>query len=212
MTVYMIYLDPSLNNPGYNGQDWDLYAITNRKKIYKDFISTRNMKVFKVDKKKFTKDQYEQLSKEYRGSVLQITALSTKEKYPTSRMENFGKCIVDYKLVTTYFEYQSVQEVIDNPYALFENLNMVNPILFSKDIRDMLKQLRYDQIYKMTVLPHLGMDSFMLESDECLENTNLSDIDRYFIIESEDISLPDIWTDELMVFIRIFGNLLEINK
>ena len=212
LKVYLIYLDPTSYNPENKGKDWDLYGITNEKNIYKRFIESRKMKLFKTSKQKMTPDQYQKLTREYRESVLQVTTFSTKGKYPKNIMGTYKRSIKDIKVITTFLEYQSVKDSIDNPFTMLEDIGMINPLLFKSSIRELLNRIRYDQMYKMVLLPYMGTDSFMVTSEENLKDSDMSYEDRIFVIQSDDLGLPDLWVDELMMFIKLFGHLLEFKE
>lgn len=217
MKVYLLYAYPSIIRPGtedINDGVKELYALTNVKSLYKDFKNTRDMNKFELRVTNLSKDEYSQLSSNHRECVLQWCNFKSKKEnpYPKSMNESFGKCVDEYKFSVTYLESQSVEEACS---TFFEHcdLDLPNPLIFHKDLKRILKRMGLDYIFQLTRFPFMGEDAMFCTNEELVRrstNPTMRYTDMIFLREDMDFSMPDLWVDQLEVFLEIYGHLMKI--
>ena len=150
MKIWLIYYTGNLDDISVEFEESDgndrLYAITNDKKLYKEFMNTRNEKVFKVKKKDVLPSEYAELSTQFRGSVLSKETLETKGE------DGYSKDSVD--MVMTEHEYQIATDEDFIEYVLCSDefwANSPEPIILKPKIMKALEVLQYIQFRKITV-------------------------------------------------------------
>jgi len=211
----MFYINPVfIRNGCCETGTKEIYAITNDKKLYKDFKSTRDMKKFELRTLNISKDEYRRLANHHRDCVLEWSSFRSKKKdpYPKDMNESFGNCTEEYKFSITFLEVQSVSEACS---TFFEHadITLPNPYIFNKSTRSIFKRLGLEHIFKLTRFPFIGDDAMFCTDAEIARRSNnpaMSGIDQLFLRNEMDFSLPDIWVDQIEVFFEIYGNLMNI--
>lgn len=219
MKVYMMYVDKSEIMIGMDSKDRglkEIYAVTNDKNLYKKFIHTRDMSKFKVKTIYVEgKEEYKQLAQRYRECVLEMSKIYSKSKnpYPKNLFKSFNESLEVYTFPITYLEKQSVREACDTFFEHAE-IDIPNPYIFTDKLRRILKKRALDHIYKISRFPYMGDDSmYCTESEIEKKSTNykMRYTDSIFLQNDTDYSVPDVWVDELEVFIEIYGNLMKLD-
>ena len=217
MKVYLLYADPAIIRACSEDDECgvkELYALTNIKSLYKDFKNTRDMNKFELRTMDLTKDEYAQLARNHRECVLQWCNFKSKKAnpYPKSMNESFGNCVDEYKFSVTYLEAQSVEEACSTFFEHYE-LDVPNPLLFHAGLKRIFKRVGLDYVFKLTRFPYLGDDYMFCTHEEITRrstNPSMRYIDIIFLREDMDFSMPDLWVDQLEVFLEIYGHLMKI--
>ena len=211
----MFYINPADERPGSERSDTKiLYALTAKKKLYKSFKETRNMKLFVTKEVSMDQGEFSCFANDHRECVLEWCKLRSKkdDPYPKSMNESFGNCIEEYKFAVTYLEKQAVKEEQDR---LFEHadLELPNPLFFHKSLKSVFKRFGLDHIFKLTRFPYIGDDAMYCTDEELAirsTNSKMKYSDAAFLREEMDFSQPDIWVDEVEVFLEMYGHLMNI--
>lgn len=215
MKAYLFYINPSDERPGTErAVSKGLYAITNSKKLYKSFKSTRNMNIFELRVVHMESDTYVSLANENRESVLEWCKFRSKkdDPYPKTMNESFGNCVEDYKFAVTFLESQGIQEAKNTFFEHIE-MDLPNPYLFSKPLKRIFKRFGLDYMYKISRFPYMGDDIMYCTDEEIAKRSNnykMTYADSAFLREEMDYSTPDIWIDDIEVFLEIYGHLMNI--
>lgn len=216
MKVYMIYAKPTDIRPGSDDLDdgtLELYAVTNNKKLFNSFKESRDMTKFSLNKMELEKDNYRKLANHHRDCVLEWCGFRSKkaDPYPKDMNQSFGNCVDEYKFAITFLEKQSVAEACD---TFFEHVELLlpNPYIFNWKLKITLKRMGLDYIYKLTNFPYIG-DDIMYCSDEEIDRRitkqKMSYQELAFLQNDMDFSMPDVWVDQLEVFLSIYGHLMN---
>lgn len=213
MKVYLIYALPSVVRPGsVDTGSKELYGITNKKKYFKKFMSIRKPELFTVRKEEMEKEEYTAICNRNRECVLQeVIYNSVKENsYPENLTQRFSDILEDYPLVLTFLEVQSVEEARSQFLSRLD-IKFIPPYILSKHLMKYLKKLYYHCLYRM----NLGFypDYYEVLSEEERREKDL-DFMYYTALKStqeydDDYELPDIYVNELDVFLMIYGHLLK---
>lgn len=216
MKVYVFYANQSDIRPGSDRSDTkEIYALTNNKKLYKNFKQTRNMNLFELREFDFDRDKYMKFANHYRECVMEWCAFKSKKKdpYPKDMNDSFGKCVEEYRFAVTYLETQSVGEAC-NTFFEHAEMDIPNPLFFNKKVKRVLKRIGMDYIFKLTRFPYIGDDAMYCTEEEIThrsQNRNMTYSDTAFLRDDMDFSTPDIWVDQIEVFLEIYGHLMNLD-
>ena len=193
MKIYKFYCKGSVLN-NCNSNKYQLYAITCKKSLAKEFKSTRNMKdCFKMVVEEYPDDsEWNTLKHEFQLQVLQkhpFIGFKDKTK-PTSSIVEF---------VVTMEEKISIEDATDSFLPLFTN-NLVNPMIFDKDVRKSLHKLKYMEFYRVL--------SSAAPIDDGIHGLEM--IDKEY--PGEEYDYPSVDIDEVELFIDIYKDTLELGK
>ena len=186
MKVWRFYKKPTKGDEipeGISEEDkFPLYAITNDKKLAKEFMRTRNMDIFMVKKNtEVSKSEYADLANKYRSAVLiKKDLLTSKDKY-TDKQE-----VYEIPVVMTVFEKITVEEPvlpIDDEQTWMTL--MPSPYIFNNKILKALKLLDYEQKYRI-----FKLDFSHVSGDEAYET-------------------PSYYVDTVEFFVETFGETLK---
>lgn len=176
---------------------YPMYAITSKKKDMKEFVQERDMNKFIL----ITMDDVDDETRTrflngHRSSVLEHY---TYTFYPNIKQNNDKS--KDIKILSTFAERTAVEDmcesslmgISDLPFKITNDSVTVNPFIFKDRYLDALRDLEYDDFFKL----YLGM-----EDNNVVQDHGLGEI----VPDEEDyLILPDILIDEFRVFIRNFG-------
>lgn len=186
MKVWRFYVDSTTIRPELLPKDSDrgytLYAFTNHKDMAKKFMSDRNMDNFKVVTSDMSKTEYIEFANgdSNNNFVLDYRTYNTKcEDGPLYDIEKV-------ELLTTMWEYLNC---VDDGFGT-NNIAVMNggwwdempaPNLYDKSLLKHLDVLRYSKLYSLIL--GVSLDSYD---------------------EDDDYSSPDVYVDELSLFISLF--------
>lgn len=165
MKAYLIYYTGDLDKISieYIDESEDinknrLYAITSSKKLLEEFLSIRDMTVFKVRKVDLLPSEYEDLvHSDLRKAVIDEYNIATKyNKFTTLAMTDY-----EYQMATDDYILNSMYDDVgywkDCP----------DPLLFNKKIRKALTTLQYTQSYNLiNCSDDEGYDAPAVDPDE----------------------------------------------
>jgi hypothetical protein len=174
MKLYRYYFLPSKDD---SERKYSLYAITNKKKLAKEFENTRNMSRFMKKVSEVDNEEYVNFANEHREMVLQQESLTTRKTYDNGLIGH-----TDVNVTCTFGEYQIIKDCAEESATSSreEYWAMARPFsIYSKKIKAALKILEYPVCYKF----------YRVEYDP-----------KFDSIE-DDYSAPDFWIDELGAFI-----------
>ena len=207
MTIYKFYCKQSaLRELAFRDDVYNLYAITNSRKLAKEFKRTRDMKnCFKCVKFEHeSEEEWETVKREYRNHVIIIYELSTFVKKDNAKVKNSKKAKINdcddlihkgIKLPVTLEEKLELEDATESFVGLFPN-GLGNPMLFKRELMDALHTLRYMAFYRI------------VSSSVPVDDDVLAEIDRVYT--GEEYDYPSLIVDELQVFADMFGELMRI--
>lgn len=177
MKVWRFYIIPEKDN---EKRRYDLYAITNNKEFAKKFKKERDMNKFVVRSTNETKESYAEFANNNLSYVLDYRTFITK-----TITENKKYTTTDVKILSTFYEQQCCDSNIQVMEALdtSEWRDAIPYKVYKKKIEEALRVLEYVAHYKVYTLEFSG---------------------RYVDPNDDDYSAPDIWYDELGLFIKLF--------
>ena len=178
MKVWKFYLIPEKDN---QNKRYDLYAITNNKKYAKRFKEERNMDMFIERCTDEDKSDYIKFINDNRHCALIIKELMTRDVYKNGYI---GTKKVEVLL--TIYEHENCDTeniVIDTMEDGMWN-SAIPYRVYKKKLLNSLRLLDYVSNYK---LYSLDFNNMVIDP------------------EDDDYSAPDIYIDELGLFIRYFG-------
>lgn len=175
MKIWRFYLKPDKDIAGNN---YELYAITNNKKIAKAFMESRNMDKFIVRKSDEESSTYVEMATQDRAKVLDVKSLRTK-----SISANGFETEDHVDVVCTDYEYQNCEE------------EYVESVLFMED------DLKYG--LSNGIIP---VDCFNSKLQDALRIFQYPLMCNLFNDLNESYDAPDFKIDELAVLISEFRN------
>ena len=177
MKVWRFYIIPEKDS---ENKRYDLYAITNNKEFAKKFKKERNMDKFIVRCTNESKESYAEFANKNLSCVLDYRAFITK-----TLTENKKQTSTEVKLLSTFYEQQCCDSSIQ-PIEAIDPSEWEAAIpykIYKKKIEEALRVLEYISHYKIYTQEFAN---------------------RYIDPNDDDYSAPDIWYDEVGVFIRLF--------
>ena len=193
MKIYKFYCKTSkLQDMDDDNGRYQIYAITCKKSLAKEFKRTRNMKdCFKLIVEEYNDDdEWDTVRQEFPLHVLQ------KHSFLGFKNKNVAESTL-VEFVVTLEEKMTIEDAVESFLPLF-NGSPVNPMIYNKEIRKNLHKLKYMEFYRVL--------SSSVPMDE--DDIGLVMIDREYPGESYDY--PSIDIDEVELFIDIYKNLLEL--
>ena len=187
-TVYRFYQKYDDNildaNMDLDIQDkYPLYALTNNKKLAKEFMNQRNMDMFILRKSKMEEDEYITFANRNSSSVL-----SPYEYTYYDRNNNFKEC--DTTIVSTWNEREILSAIMDDTAQIDETLSYdVVPFIFDKKYVKALDTLGYVAFWKLYGNVNKYRD--VLTEEE--------------LDFADDYSFPDVKYDEVSLFINMYS-------
>lgn len=207
MTIYKFYCKRSkLTTLASDDKTYEIYAITNSRKLAKKFKKTRDMKTcFKcVECTNESDDEWETLKSEYRNHAIVMYKLSafTTENTNTHKSESledlFNRGVLTERFIElpiTMDEKLQLEDATESFVGLFPD-GLGNPMLFKREIHDALHTLKYMAFYRV------------LSSSMPVDDDALAEIDRVY--SGEEYDYPALIIDELQVFVDMFGELMRV--
>lgn len=203
MTIWRFYIKPSKLS---SNREYELYAITNKKKLAKAFMNTRRMDLFVIKKSEEDKDAWIEFANENRGAVLDFYKLQT------SVIEDDNYVLKNTKVPITFFEYQNVDsDQIESEAMTPEFWDQMPPyIIFNEKILDALRNLEYVESQRFFLGFYGNPINFNRLISYINDNSDKQhDEDDFQVLdEDDDYACPDIVIDELSQFINIYRYLL----
>lgn len=194
MKIYKFYCKSEKlhRNDSFSSGKYELYGITNDKKLAEIFKKTRNMKdCFKLIAEKYNDEtEWDTLKHEYPTHVILRYPL---QGYPDKTL--LSGTIVEFAL--TLSEKLIIEDACESFVSMF-TMALANPIIFTKEVRKSLHKLKYMEFYRV------------LSSSSPQENYVLDMIDRVY--PGEDYDYPSITVDEIELFIDSYSELLDIKN
>lgn len=206
MKIWRFYKKPKKDS---TKRDYELYAITNNKKMAEEFIATRNMDLFLMKKSKEDKEDWIDFANENRGAVLDYYKLltsseDTDEDVITTRQ---------VKTLLTYFEWQNCDtDQMDPPELQPEFwINMPPYPIFNDELIEALRNLEYlaAQRFYFGLYGSNNALNDLISDIQKETNTSIFDYELQDEDEEGDYSAPNIAVDELTLFIHTFKELLD---
>lgn len=155
--------------PLYVHDDTYIYAYTDNKDYADQFERCHNMKYFKRKKLNMTTDQVRELTLTERNKYMKLASYATRNEGGVSHVD----------MIVTMEEFYAVEEIVKTKVMqLSLKSNLVNPDLFSNELRLALNALRYDNFWNYQRgqlsggVPFDPM-TFMVEVDELTIYTKL---------------------------------------
>ena len=178
MKVWRFYLKPEKNS---ERRKYELYAITNNKKFAEKFMKERDMDKFVMKCTKETKEEYAEFANNNLTLVLGMRTYLTKM---LDSNNNYRTKDVD--ILSTEYEEQSCDSDFITMDIMTEGEWEYAPPynIYKNKIIKALRKLEYVSSYKL----------YRSEYDATFIDPN-----------DDDYSAPDLWIDELGIFLRTFG-------
>ena len=187
MKVWRFYKKPTKVNeiPETISEEekFPLYAITNDKKLAKEFMKTRDMSIFTVKKDtEVGKSEYAEIVSKNRSALLVVNNLITsKDKYTNKQV------VYEVPVVMTTFEKITVNEpvlTIDDEQS-WMSPTTPSPYIFNNKILKALKLLDYEQKFRI-----FNLDYSNISADEVYDT-------------------PSYYVDTVEFFVDTFGETLK---
>ena len=187
MKVWRFYKKPTKVNeiPETISEEekFPLYAITNDKKLAKEFMKTRDMSIFTVKKDtEVDKSEYAEIVSKNRSALLVVNNLITsKDKY-TNNQE-----VYEVPVVMTTFEKITINEpvlAIDDEQS-WMSPTTPSPYILNNKILKALKLLDYEQKFRI-----FNLDYSNVSTDEVYDT-------------------PSYYVDTVEFFVDTFGETLK---
>lgn len=214
--VYLFYANDADAYPGRErGTTAHLYAFTTSKETAKMFRSIRNMKIFKERKEEMSKQDYKEFARDNRECLIELKELRTLRDYPENHGDNFESITNVVKMPMTFMESMSIDEVNEH---LSPTSNIFSSdasewlpiIVFKKEIRKALTVLQYPQILQIFYMGVSYDDLYYGDSEP--DYTHSYGFDKSLEDSGTEYSMPNVWFDELALFIHFFGHTLKIKN
>ena len=179
MKVWRFYLKPDAE---IGRKKYDLYALTNHKKFAKKFMKERDMDKFIVRCSKEEREEYVKFANSNLSYLLDMRPYITRTLDDENR---YRTKTVD--VLSTDYEFQTC----DSDSILIDILgegdwySAPSYVIFKKKIIESLRTLEYISNYKLYASDYTNA---VIDPDD------------------DDYSAPNIWIDELGVFLRTFGD------
>ena len=171
-----------------------IYAVTDKKKLAKDFMEQRDMSQFVlVTKEDLSKEELTYFMNNHRSNVLEYFAYSKlkRDKDKDTRWDTDETAIL-----STFLERQTVSDKSDaSLLGIPEEVKLSFPFKFTGKIHEALIALEYDNIFKIR-------NFFVGDGIEYYNESG----DHYIGDEEWDPDYPDALIDEVEVFLYLFGN------
>ena len=121
-------------------EKYPLYAITTSKKDAKEFMETRDMKLFLMKESKMDSEEFAEYAKVYRNRLLDHHYLNAyKNKHTEDEVQIYGK------VLCTETEIDSVIEFTDTASILQTEMEYwINPDIFKKEYAEAFRILKYE--------------------------------------------------------------------
>ena len=205
MKIWRFYKKPKKHS---DKRDYNLYAITNNKKLAEDFINTRNMKVFICKKSEEDKEDWLEYANENRGQVLDYYKLNT------FTVDEDNQCTTKkVKIPITFFEYQNCDsDQCENVILDSSFWSEMPPYpIFNSKVIDALRNLEFISTQRF-VHGYMGMEESDLEPllryiDDNSDSYSLKEDDN-MVYDDGDFASPEVEVDEVSLFIKIFKDTL----
>lgn len=144
MKVYRFYFIEENTSNGKNS--YELYALTNNKKLAKRFKEERDMKKFYVKETKMSKEEYAEVANNALQHILKVAKLST------AGVNENGMIISDkVEILLTEFEYDMC--TAGDPFMEFSDPGFWNrapsPSTVNKELKKAMDILDYTNFYKL---------------------------------------------------------------
>jgi len=197
MTIYRFYL--KTKNKGHT--EYGLYAITNKKKIAKEFRETRNMKRF-IEKSSddMDKDEWIEIANDNRGMVLDHYELETR-----GYDENDKPKVKKIKILMTLVEYQNAtdeEEFMTYLSAFFESTPFY--LIFKENMVDALRWTEYvasQRFYSMDEYEIMELLKYITDSSNTY---NFEFEEESVTYDDGDYAAPEIRLDEFGRFLDMY--------
>lgn len=179
MKVWRYYFKPDEND---SNKRYDLYAITNDKSLAKQFEKERNMDKFIKRCTNEDRETYADVANDNRASVLNVRSFVTRTVLPNGTIQH-----TDADILCTDYEYQTIKDGAETAsYVTTEDYwwhaSKHSYMAFKNKIINALRLLEYVAHYKL----------YNLSFDVAIDP------------DDDDYSAPDLWIDEVGVFISTF--------
>lgn len=186
---------------------YPLYAITNKKSIAKEFMSTRDMNVFiKSVTKDVEKDEWVRYANRNRLSVLEHHDLLTRVVDTKDMVDepSIRDLTMTVNVLVTYGEYTEMSEIIETECTYSAMTGNVmedaplfpDPMLFNDDVLEILRRFGYPSQYKLYIGVNLPYYEPTAEDDDYSFSAFGSG--RQFAY------------DELSVFLKTYGDTFHV--
>lgn len=181
MKVWRFYYIKKREDNGQN--DYQLYAITNKKEYAKEFMKTRNMKKFIHNCSHLEKEEWSEFANDNRGAVLDIYSYETKRELPNGF---YGTEPVS--VLSTFTECQNCSEEESYDLGIFDEeffYQIPHYRIFKKSVRDTLKLLQYTAVFDL-----------------------FAGIENPKEINPDNLPVPDFKIDEFNLFVKMYKETL----
>ena len=132
----------------------EMYAYTDDKSIFEKFQLQRNMELFNFKKVKLTKDEVNDLAKDYKYKILRERLLKT--------IDRSISYFIDVSMVITDLEYNITMSISNYTEIQLSTYCWINPFQFNDSIYNSLIKIGYISIYNTIV----GKDEYIDENDD----------------------------------------------
>lgn len=142
MKIWRFYTKPG----SFFGDKYELYAITNKKKIAKQFMEERDMDCFIMKSSKESPSLWAELANDHQDQIIKAHPLCT------SYITDEGVIrMIDVPIVCTMYEYQTADSDFADIYITTSYFwdRALPPQLFNRKVLDALSVLQYDKMYKV---------------------------------------------------------------
>ena len=180
MKVWRYYKKPEKDS---SDKQYDLYAITNKKEHAKKFEKERNMDKFIKRCTDEDRSTFVDLVNDNRALFLSMNKFTTGTVLPNGNIK-----AIDVELLTTDFEMHTVKDEYESSSIITREeywLSSFDYRIYKNKLIEALRLLEYISHYKLYLNVNIPIDP-----------------------DDDDYSAPDIWIDEVGVFIRIFKDTL----
>ena len=177
MNVWRFYKKPE---KGVSKRKYELYALTNHKEYAEVFMDMRDMDQFIMKCSKEDKETYADFANSHRDNVLELHSLTTKVI-----LENGVISQKEVDVILTLYEYMTCNSDEYMDYSINDSYwwdGIPSYLVYKDDLQKALKNLEYIFHYKTYA-----------------ENPLLKE-------EDDDYSSPNLWMDEVGIFVRVFGH------
>lgn len=189
-------------------EKYPLYAITNKKSIAKEFMDTRDMSLFVSSVTKDVDEEgWTRFANQNRLSLLEYRDLLTRNLDIDENIKDLSirELTTTIKLLVTYGEYSEMEEIMDTGGSYLPMTGDVtideprfpDPIVFSKDILEILRQFGYPSQYKLFIGVNLPYYRPLGEDDDY--SMGAFGGDRQYAY------------DELSIFLKTYGSTFRLN-
>lgn len=154
-----------------------LYAVTNEKKLHKEFIKQRNMKIFSVSKKEFPQEEEDAFYRHHSSYYLKDYAYDDTNGSRVS-------------IVSTLQEYSHVvHSELDTAYEISRSFKRSYHNLLSDEMKEAMKNTLYDEILMYVEF----VDRYYMSSDMMMSENkpsfNISTLRIFLLIYGNTLSV-----------------------